>query len=367
MAFRGNKGWLGLELGARTITLAQAERGPSGVRIAASAVVEHGGKGAPTSGTHAPGSTWESEDVVNALALDSGFSGRKVACVLPMHLTEMNILTMPPAPEAERRAMIAHELSSVFPNDSEEREFDFWVTDSPGSTSGGNVDADEPYAESVNVLSVRRPLVSDLVHRLSQAGLRCQSIDGLPFALARAVHLAYDSGGNVPIGAVHWGGVSGTLCVVSGRGPQFTRHLRNCGVGSLAEKVSGALGLSNDEAMQVLADHGLPDPECREPAHREIRDAVADVTSQELNELADELNKTIAYVRLKYPELAPQRLCLFGEGARVKNASLYIARKVGLPTDVWRLPLAEDQDDRHARGPQGPLGTAVALSTLAWT
>ncbi|NQT17618.1 MAG: pilus assembly protein PilM [Planctomycetes bacterium] len=367
MVFRGNKGWLGLELGTHTITLAQAERGPFGVRTCASAVVEPGAEGNSTADASAPGTTWESQDIVDTLATDPGFSGRRAACVLPMHLTEMNILTMPPAPEAERRAMIAYELSSVFPNDSEEREFDFWVTDSPGSTAVGNGGTDTPDGESVNVLSVRRPLVSDLVRRLSRAGLRCQAIDCLPFALARAVHLAYDSGGNVPVGAVHWGGVSGTLCVVSGRGPQFTRHLRNCGVGSLAGKVSRALGLSEDEATRVLAEHGLPDPDCREPGRREIQQAVADVTSQELNELANELNKTISYVRLRHPELTPERLCLFGEGARVKNASLYIARKVGLATDVWRLPIAEDRDGRQAQGPQGPLGAAVALSTLAWT
>jgi Tfp pilus assembly PilM family ATPase len=363
MALRGNKGWLGIELGARTITLAQAERGPSGVRIAASAIVEHRAEGDPTGGGNDPGSTWTIQDVASALSLDPGFSGRRVACVLPMHLTEMNILTMPPVPETERRAMIAHELASVYPNEPQQREFDFWVADS----TAANDAADAPGGDSVNVLSVRRSLVSDTVGSLSRAGLRCQVVDGLPFALARAVHLAYDSEPNVPIGAVHWGGASGTLCVVSGRGPQFTRHLRNCGVGPLAEKVSGALGLSADEAVQVLADHGLPDPECREPASREIQEAVADVTSQELNELAGELNKTITYVRLKHPELAPKRLCLFGEGARVKNASRYISRKVGLPTDVWRLPTTEDQDGRYARGSLGLLGTAVALSTLAWT
>jgi len=365
MALRGNKGWLGLELGARTITLAQAERGPSGVRIAASAVVERRPKSDPTAGPHATGPSWKSQDILSALSLDPGFSGRRVACVLPMHVTEMSILTMPPAPEAERRAMIAHELSSIFPDDPEEREFDFWVAEA--ATIHANDAADAPGGDSVNVLSVRRSLVSDTVGGLSRAGLRCQVVDGLPFALARAVHLAYRAEPSVPIGAVHWGGVSGTLCVVSGRGPQFTRHLRNCGVGSLTDKVSGALGLSDDEAVQVLADHGLPDPERREAARRDVQEAVADVTSQELNELAEELNKTITYVRLKHPEIAPKRRCLFGEGARVKNASLYISQKVGLPTDVWRLPADEDQDGRHAQDPQGLLGTAVALSTLAWT
>lgn len=364
MARRGSKGWLGLELGARTITLAQAERGPSGVRVAASAVVD---QRAPRGDPQATGPTWESQDVVNALALDPGFSGRRVACVLPMHLTEMNIVTMPPAPHGERRAMIAHELSSIFADDPEEREFDFWVADCTAPAGDANDAADAPHGDSVNVLSVRRSLVSDTVASLSRAGLRCQVVDGLPFALGRAVHLAYQTGPNVAIGALHWGGVSGTLCVVSGRGPQFTRHLRNCGVGALADKVSGALGLSEEEAVQVLADHGLPDPECGDAAQREIQEAVADVTSQDLNELAEELNKTITYVRLKHPEIAPKRLCLFGDGARVKNASLHISQKVGLPTDVWQLPLDEDRDGRHVRRTRGLLGTAVALSTLAWT
>lgn len=361
MVLGRNKGWIGIDFGSRTLKLAQAEHTATGVRIAASAVLQRPQMTGQTREPHDDGCQWQGRDILAALSLDTGFSGRTVACVLPMHLTEFHVLTVPPAPEAEQRAMIAQELSSIFANDQQEREFDFWE-------ANADTTPDTSPADNVNVLSVPRQLVSRAVHGLSDAGLHCEVLDGLPFALARAVDLARSPGQRSPIGAVHWGFTSGTFCIVSGRMPQFTRHLRNCGFGSLVARVSQALGLSEEEAVRVLADHGLPGPECQNGTHREIQEAIAEVSTQQLNEMAEELNKTIAYVRMKYPAMVPERLCLFGEGANVKHVSMSISRKVGLPSDVWRLPLSENKDGRASKSKtqSALLGTAVASSALAW-
>lgn len=361
MVLGRKKGWIGIDFGSRTLTIAQAERTDAGVRVAASAAIQRPLMVDQMSQPHADGCHWQGRDILAALSLDTGFCGRTVACALPMCLTDFHVLTVPPAPEAEQRAMIAQELSSVFIHDEQEREFDFWEANADPTP-------DTSPADNVNVLSVPRHLVARAVRGISDAGLHCEVMDGLPFALARAVDLVRGPGEAAPVGAVHWGFTSGTFCVVYGRAPRFTRHLRNCGVGSLVARVASALGLSDDEAVQVLADHGLPGPECRQGTQREIQEAVAEVAAQQLNQMAEELTRTIAYVRMKYPAMVPERLCLFGAGANVKHVPFSISQRVGLPSDVWMLPSSENEDDRASRSatPSELLGTAVALSALAW-
>ena len=89
-------------------------------------------------------------------------------------------------------------------------------------------------------------------------------MDGLPFVLARAVRLANIPNGSGPIGAIDWGFTRATFCVVSDGRPLFTRHLRKCGFGLLTGAVSRMLGLSEDEATELLTGYGMPDPACRE-------------------------------------------------------------------------------------------------------
>jgi len=354
------KGWIGVDLGPRTLALAQAERAASGVRIAASAVVRDpdASAGAPDAG---PGqSPWDAHDVRAALSLHPGFSGRRVACVLPMQATDLSVLTLPPGKDAERRAMIAQELSSAFAGDRQQREFDFWEPAAAAATADGAA------KDNVNVLSVSRRVAQRAVRSLSDAGLRCDVMDGLPFALARAVDLAYPEPGP-PVAAVDWGYGSGTFCVVSGGRPQFTRHLRTCAFGPVVDCVRQALGLSEDEATRVLADYGLTGPGGRDPMHREIQAAIREVTVPPLNELAEELNRTISFVRMRYAAIVPQRVCLFGEGATVRNVAAHVSERIGLPVEVWRMPASAGEKSSVPEELTPLLGAAIALSALAWS
>jgi Tfp pilus assembly PilM family ATPase len=257
MLLSRRKGWIGIDLGSRTIKLAQAERAGTSIRVAASAVTQRSGESGQTQHPDAQDCDWHANDVLAALSLDAGFAGRRVACVLPMHVTDLHVVTVPPGGEGERRAMISHELASICSNDRQEREFDFWE---PESRAAGDASA----SDNVNVLSVPRELAWRTVRSLSGAGLHCEVMDGLPFALARAMDLACGPGERAPVAAVDWGYTSGTFCVVSQRRPQFTRHLRDCGFGLLVDKVGQALGLSQNEAVQVLTDYGLPGPQRRD-------------------------------------------------------------------------------------------------------
>ncbi len=370
MALGRKKGWIGVDLGPRTLKLVQVQRSRTGLRIATSVVMPRIRTSQSKPDAGAGGCEWTAGEILAALSLKTDFSGRTAACVLPMCVTDLNMLTLPPAEIAERRAMVAHELSSMFAGDTREREFDCWETQSAANADSSNM-------EAINVLSVPRGLVCRVADNLAGAGLSCRVMDGLPLALARAVKLAYDPGRTAPIGAVDWDSASATFCVVSDGKPLFTRHLRSCGTSRLVDAVSQALNLSEDEAVQVLVTYGLPDHEDCDDKRREIQEVIAEVTAGRLNEMAEELEKTLSYLRMQYAEILPEQLCLFGEGATVRNVAAFLSEKVGLPAQAWRMPHSENQAREHHvpknQVPKDPedhpalLGTAVALSALAWT
>ena len=359
MVFGRKKGWIGIDLGARSLKLAQVERAGTGLRIAASAVMPRTRTPRSERDAASDGCDWTSREILAALSMPAGFSGRTTACALPMCIADLNVLSLPNGGIAERRAMIANELSSTFAADGREREFGFWdaasaATEKP-STCG-----------SVNVLSVPRRLVSSVVGAISGAGLTCEVMDGLPLALARAVKLADGPGVEAPVGALDWGFASATFCAVSGGKPLFTRHLRSCGVGLLVDAVSRALDFSEEDAVQLLAEHGLPDPECRSSKSREIQEVIAEVAGNRLNEMAEELNKTVSYLKTQYSEIVPKRLHLFGDGATVKNVTTSLSRKIGVPIELWRLGHQHNETPDDPYNHPATLGTAVALSALAF-
>jgi len=295
-----------------------------------------------------------------ALLLLGGFSGRRAACVLPMSLTDLHALQLPPGEGAQQRAMVAHELATILARENQDQAFDFWETRPAAGASPSRT-------VSVNVLSVPRAVVSQAVDSLSRARLSCEVIDGLPFVLTRAVTLAYGPGSGPPIGAIDWGFESSTFCAVSAGRPLYTRHLRSCGVRLLVEAVSKALGLSEDESSRVLATHGLPDPERCDAEHNEMQEVVAEVTAPLLHDLAAELIKTVSYFQTQHGEQSLERLCLLGDGATVKNVSAHLSTEVGLPVEVWRLPRTTTSARGESEEHSALLAIAAALSALAWT
>jgi Tfp pilus assembly PilM family ATPase len=336
------------------------ERGRSGLQFAASVVMPridgaHGGDDALV-----PGCEWTARDISAALLLSGRFSGRRAACALPMPLTDLHALHVPPGEGAQQRAMVAHELSAALAREGHDRVFDFWQTESAAH-------ANAPGMVAVNVLSAPRAVVSRVAENLSRARLACEVIDGLPWALARAVALAYGPGAGPPIGAVDWGFESSTFSAVAGGRPLYTRHLRSCGVRLLVEAVGQALGLAEDESLRVLETYGLPDPERRDAVRSEIQEVVAEATASRLDEVAEELKKTISYFQTQYGEETLERLCLVGDGAAVENVSAHLSGEVGLPVDLWQLPGTATVGPGNSEKHPALLAIATALSALAWT
>jgi Tfp pilus assembly PilM family ATPase len=272
-----------------------------------------------------------------------------------MSATELRAIAVPPGSETERRAMIAQDLEAAITANGP-REFDFWQAGASGP-SGGEQDG-------VQVLSVPSAKVAELTDSLAAAGLECAVLDGLPCALARAVSLSSAQPGEGPLAAIDWGHENATLTIVQGGRSQFTRLLRDCGAGALFQEVSRALGLSEAEAIELLTRFGLPAADDTPLEEQEIREVVVDIVGLHVQRIVDELARTFAFFRLQRQSLLPQRACLFGAGATVKNAAAFLASKLETPCEVWRLSATDQPQAEMAR--EEIFGPAAALSALAW-
>jgi Tfp pilus assembly PilM family ATPase len=267
-----------------------------------------------------------------------------------MPLTDLRSFKIPPASPSDRRAMIQNELATLFHEEEADREFDYWDTDDPSESSQIQID-------NVNVVSIKSQALEQVIACVSAAGRRCEVVDGLPLALARALELSGEDSPQTPVGIVDWGYSGATVCAVRGGRPLFTRYLRDCGYSLLLSAVANALGLTLAEAQEVLSVYGLPAAD--EPS--DVQDAILEIAGSHLQHLAGQLIKTSAYLRVQRPPLLPTRYWLLGGGATIRNIDAFLSPRLGVPCAVWQLA-----------GSLGPhpvqmFGPALALSALRWT
>lgn len=357
MILNRQKGWIGVDVGIRTVKLAQVERVGAELRLCEAVVVQRPTPIEADASEETPPVTSEDE-IRAALSVGKRFSGRAAACLLSMGACDLAALDVPLGNEAQQRTAIANRLHGANSHGDLDREFDFWPTGVPG---------DEPRSDSekVSVLSVSRQWVARLADDLRQAGLHCKILDGLPLALARVIQMATPSRDQQPTAVVDWGFARTTFYVVMDGRPVFARCLRGCGLDFVAQSLCQALGVSLDEAQRLLARHGVAEPEHGGRTHDELQVVIADAITSPLNTVVHELNRTLSFLKIQRPALVPHRIWLFGGGATVKNITGFLGPRIGIPVDVWQLANASIQDQTGTDCPSGILAPAIAASALA--
>lgn len=351
MFARRPKGWIGVDLGSAAVKLAQVQRDGPHWRLLRAQVIRRTFPNRQDEPAPDPLAWWD--EVCRSGPVRQGFAGRRAACLLPAAKAELRAMHLPAGSQAERRAMIANELEALSDSEGVRRVFDFWETQPPEGSS----------LENINVISLAEQEAAAVVGILARAGWICRVIDGLPLALGRAVQMVDRTDGNAPVAALDWGMSSPTFTILCGQRPVFTRHLRDCGFAALPAAVSQSLGLSWDDAEQLLGAHGVCDPAARGDPLSDVQEVLTDITSSLLSQMVSQLNRTLAYPELHRSGLVPSRIWLFGGGATVKNMAALLGARIGLPVRTWGLPGWQS-------GPNGPpaplpiLAPAIALSCL---
>jgi Tfp pilus assembly PilM family ATPase len=357
-------GWIGIDIGSRSVKVAQVERGALGrLRLRQAAVIARQAAWPDVDGVGAPLQP-SADEIIAAFNYCDRFRGHSAACALPMHLYGFRGLHIPPGTLEQRRAMITAALEDAWDDRGEACEFDFWETDIRDT----KLRQDEP---NINVLAVSRRWTDQVTQDARRSQLHVQVLDGPPLAIARAVKLV-NRRPNAPCeAAVDWGFTSTTFCVVQDGRALFTRRVRSCGLRLVCESIQASLGISLEETQHLLLTFGMPDPAKGQAAHP-LQQAMAEAAVEQLARFAEEVKRTLAYFDAQRRELIPERVWLLGGGAAIPGAARWLAAACDVPVKAWQISDAGASSDpaRDARPPatmlpsEPLLAGAIALSAL---
>lgn len=362
---RRRLGWIGIDIGSRSVKVAQVERGPTGaLRLRQGVVIARQTPWPDNEGVGAPLAPSAAE-IVAAINYGDRFTGPSAACTLPMHLYGFHGLHIPPGTLEQRRSMIASELADSWDDRGEACEFDYWETDLRDT----RLRQDEP---NINVLAVSRRWSRQLAQDAARGHLQLQVLDGPPLAIARAVRFVAGHRNEGPEAAVDWGFTSTTFCVVQNGRALFTRRVRSCGLRLVYEAIGKDLGISLDETQHLLLNFGLPGGEPGRSPHP-VQRAMAQAASEHLARLVDEVQRTLVYFQAQRRALIPQRIWLLGGGATIPGVSEWIAAACATPVHAWRLSPdrhTDEQETEHDASTDSTLSNepllaeAIALSAV---
>jgi Tfp pilus assembly PilM family ATPase len=352
------KGWIGVDIGTRSIKLAQVEQAATGLRLSDSRVIP---RRVPAKGddTDASCPVRSEQEIRSALSLGRGFSGRAAACALSMRWCQAKSLTVPAGSKAEQRSIVAKELRNRHADGSDEQEFDFWHTGAAETDS-------EIQSENVIAMTIPHRWAVQIADDVRHSGLICHALDGLPLALARAVWMSSASGDDQASVAVDWGFSEATFCTVTGGQPTFVRRLRACGFGSVLQAICRAFDVSLDEAELLVNGSGLPGDEPGQSAKEQFQEVLFEVAADPLSTMVEELGRTLGFLKRSDSAAVPGRMWLFGAGALWKGANEFLSSRINHPVETWSLETAGVHTAAESPVPAEILAPAIALSSLAW-
>jgi Tfp pilus assembly PilM family ATPase len=344
-------GWIGVDVGTTHLKVVQLVRGQHGPRIAAAAIVPRASCWNPSELTEQEAES-SAKELSTAVSLRPDLRGRKVAATLPMSLCQFHQLDPTVGRGSPSDRAIRQGIESVNQSSAGHLQFATWPAE---------LDQQGNAPVRTNVLAAPQVWTDQLCDDIARTGWSCQLVDGLPLALARAVKLVHDGDACTPWAALDWGSSQATFCVAVDGRAVYVRSLKNCGLKRLLESITEELQVSEEEALQLLQEHGLPDSSATN-----ISSVVAEIIEEPLEQLHQELARTILHLQGQRRSIVPEGVYLFGGGATMRGLAEHLTEKLELEHRVWNFGESEPTQS-SINGLQTCLfGPAVALSALAW-
>jgi Tfp pilus assembly PilM family ATPase len=339
-------GWLGFDVGAAAVKAAQVVRADGGYRIRTASVVSR--RQAWTAAALAAAPSSSADELRAAASLCEQASGSSAAALLPPLACDVLQLD---APTAKRGAgpgdlLRAAELELQRPL----RDYlcDAWTA--AGVTG------------KINLAATPRAWSDQLTADVSSSGWNCRMIDALPWALARAATLAEPARAERVFAVLDWGFTRASMCLVCGGAPALVRTLRDCAFQDVIDLVARGLRVDQRSAQTLLRRYGLPQGGAADSSSAGV---LAELLAEPVARLVQEIQRTLGYWRGCTRGQSPQSVCLFGGGATLTGVERRLSGALGVPVEVWSLPM--ESRDEHAEAPAPCLlGAAIGLSALAW-
>lgn len=361
MIAQRRKGWIGVDIGTRSLKLAQIERHAKGLRLLDAQVVPLTVSSRPDDNDASERRfTSASEAIECALSLGKRFAGTAAVCALTAAHYRFRPIIVPTGSIAEQRAVVGAELNAVEKIPPEDRWFSFWPT---GNTAA---DSDESQTEVI-AHSMSRHGNQWAATEVLRAGLFSHALDSPPLALARAVAMTSTSEQEEPVAALDWGFSTATFCVIQRGIPVFVRQLRDCGFQHVLASLRAALGLSLEHTECLFP----PTVDAARMKRGEVSDAVQkavpEMAIQPLNRLVAELQRTERFVQSRASFGVPRKMWLFGGGALWGGARDYLADRIEPRAERWTLEATPIEDHAGLGSASGLWGVAIGASSFPWS
>ncbi|GAA4472870.1 hypothetical protein [Novipirellula rosea] len=338
------RGWIGIDIGSRSIKFTQVERTGDRYQICQRWCVTREEDPQPNSQHKAINLA---DKKLRIAELRELFTRSECAAAVSMSYHSLRSLELPAASLDETRDMVCEELAADNESGDADYVFGFWSTSEA---------ADQ--AAKITALRMPTSLAMGIAEDLTSAGYECQVLDGLPCALARAVTMM--SGKHTtPVVALDLGDSEFTFVLVANGKPIYTRVLRGGGLRTLMRPIQQALNLSHDQAMQLLIRYAVSPPH---PSGRPVVSGPAQMLEQPIAQLINELKRTLDYATQQFRISKPSELVLLGGGASIRHLPECLSHQLGIAAQTWCLPTTKP----HEAADDAQFGVAAALSALRW-
>ncbi len=372
-------GWIGVDIGTRTVKFAQLLRDRTGLRLAAMAVIPR--RQAWGEENLAGDNALSSADEINtAISLCPEFRGRRAAGSISMTLCDMHRLEGVPSTGPQQDRVIRQALATAAQCSVDHLQYDFW-SEAPTQ--------DQQEQGKTHVITIPRTWTDQLCQDIASTGWSCQLIDGLPFALARAIDMGQTEKLAGPVAALDWGYGCATFCVIAGGIPQYVRRLKQCDFQRVISSMTDDLNVTQEEAQLMLQnhgllqDHGLSDTtgpramkanagndSSTDDTNIIDRKALSEVIEKRIAEpvsrLEEQLDRTLAHLKFQRKPIVPECIYLFGGGATIRGLDRRLAQRLSMEVQVWQMDQGVNVEASSNPAADCLFGPAVALSSLAW-
>lgn len=320
MIWKSQRGWIGVDVGARAIKMAQLTTDHGRLRLSAASV------SARSVEANADSPRGLADQLTTARALAQHLRGSRAAATLSMSACRVE-------PSSDDAPIATDQCVGRW-------------TAGPGSDY---------------TLSLDSRRVEDAVEGLSLVGWQCEAIDGQPLAIARALRFSPDYQRDELLGALDLGATGATFIASTDGLVRYVRRLHCGGMTEVCQSIAQALSLPPKEVSKLLRRYGATASTSDGGEARVLSEAVKDAVYP----LVQELKRTLEHLSGKLRAPGPKRIFVFGEGGVVPGLPAQVGDALGLTVEPWRASVLE-RDDELADLPDCLLGQAIALSALAW-
>ncbi len=341
-------GWIGIDFGMVSTKLVQVTMQAGQLFLQGSWCIKHS---TPLAQSDLQGvqSALESH-IATAPSLGRLFAGKRCAATLPMALSHVRLLDLPTASASEQANLVTEELLAELESDGGDWSVGYWpAAKAPSQDSG---------LARFAGYAVPRALADAIGKRLLKVGWSCQAIDAVPYALARAVQMLGYRRTEDAVLAVDLSHHQPLVVLVVKGSPVFVRVLRDVGIAKIIEPLCAEFQISMTECHQLLTRFGIPAPNQRVAVNT---NQTSRVIYHPVQELLNEIQRTVEFIRQHLPAHKPTHACLFGGGASIRNLPQRISSLIQLPVITWSLR----RDSERSRPEEAIYGLAAGLSALA--